>query len=289
MSYYYDIIFRICFYTMLGMGANIVVGSCGLLLLCEGAILGIGAYTCALTMVELSVSFPIALLLSIFSSVVIALFVLNPLLRLRGDTFAIATLGIQMIIISIFNNWPNLTKGPYGLSGIPQPAIGPWEIDTKLEIMLLTMFFCLIVYALSKQLHSLPYGRSLQALRDDEIAATTLGKDVMYYYLIAVAVSAGIMGAAGAFYSVYAAYIEPMTFDLDESIKILSVIIIGGLGRESGALIGAIIIIVFPEILRILGLSQAGVAGMERIIYGIILLLILRFKPTGFWGRVNLR
>ena len=280
---------RICLYTLLGIGANILVGSCGFLLLCEGVLFGIGAYACTLCMVELSMDFGSAFLVAIISSVTIAILVIRPILHLRGDIFALASLGIQMILFSVLNNCVALTKGPAGIGSIPDPRVGFWLIDTRLELLLIMVLVTVIAFQVSKRLRELPYGRSLQAVRDDEIAAISLGKNPVYFYLIAIIVSAGVLGASGAFYAVYVRYINPINFDLEESIKILSVIIVGGLGREKGAFLGAVIIILMPEILRMLGFSQAGAAALERVIYGLVLLVIIRFRPAGLIGRLTLR
>jgi len=270
---------------MLGLSLNLVVGYSGLLSLCHAAFYGIGAYTSTLIILDLGWDFFPAAAAGIVASLVLGAVIGLPLLRLKGDFFVLATMGFQMIVVSIFHNWVDLTRGPYGIPGIPRPSILGWKAITPLSFMALTIVVTILVIALHWQITRSPFGRSLQAIRDDDLAATALGKNSFHFKFMAFIISGSIAALAGTLFAGYLTYIEPTSFGLEETILILSAVIIGGAGNLRGPVLGAVFVVVFPEALRFLQVPDAVAPNVRQIVYGIILVLIMRLRPQGIAGR----
>jgi len=208
-----------------------------------------------------------------------------PSIRLKGDYFVLATLGFQLIVYTILYNWVSVTRGPYGITGIPSPKLfgsieiaGLWSfliLSTVLTIMVVVIFYNLI--------HS-PFGRALRGVRDDELSMKALGKNVNRLKIYTFAISSAFIAVSGFLYATYVSYIDPTSFNLDESIFILSALIVGGLGNIRGPVIGALFVIILPEALRFIGLPDSVAANLRQIIYGLALILLMRYRPQGIAG-----
>ncbi len=284
MNYLLHILIMINIYLILTLSLNIVVGYSGLLSLCHAAFYGIGAYITTLIMMHFGVGFVLATFIGILGAVLLSIIIAIPSLRLKGDYFVLATLGFQIIVFVILYNWVGLTRGPYGIPGIPQPIILGWEIDSLPEYFLLSGGFAGICGFLIYWISYSPFGRALKAIRDDEIAAAALGKNVPKFKTQAFLISAAFASISGALFATYFRYIDPTSFTLMESIFILSIIIIGGTGNIAGPILGSIILVLLPELLRFLKIPDAIAANMRQIIYGILLIALLRLRPQGLAG-----
>lgn len=284
MNYLLHILIMINIYVILTLSLNIVVGYSGLLSLCHAAFYGIGAYTATLLMMNAGLSFLPALLAAIAAAIILSIIIGIPSLRLRGDYFVLATLGFQVIVFVILYNWVSVTRGPYGIPGIPQPNIFGWQVDSLPEFFLLTLVLALasgwVIYLI---LHS-PFGRVLKAIREDEIATAALGKNVPKLKTQSFILGAAFAAIPGVLFATYMRYIDPTSFTLMESIFIISIIIIGGSGNFSGPILGSIILVILPEVLRFLQIPDAIAANMRQIIYGLVLILLLRYRPQGLVG-----
>jgi branched-chain amino acid transport system permease protein len=218
-------------------------------------------------------------------AVLISFVISLPSLRLDGDHFVIATFGFQMILFSIFNNWMELTRGPLGIPGIPQPVIFGWHVDTHLEFLALAAAFACFAYCVVYRITSSPFGRVLHAIREDEAFAKAHGKNTLYFKVTAFAVSAALAAMAGSLYAHYITYIDPTSFTVMESILIISMVIIGGAGSLWGPLVGAFVLVTLPEALRFIGLPSAVAANLRQIIYGSLLVIMMMFRPRGLVGK----
>lgn len=212
----------------------------------------------------------------------------GPALRVHGDYFVIASFGFQVILFSVLNNWVGLTRGPLGLPGIPQPQFGALRIETHGEFLALVWVLALLTFLICRRLVQSPYGRVLKAIREDEVFAQSLGKNVAYFKLSVFAVGAGLAAVAGALYAVYITFIDPTSFTISESIFLISIVIIGGLGNLWGAVLGAAILVVLPELLRFIGISQTYVANIRQMIYGTLLVVMMFLRPQGILGEYAL-
>jgi len=289
MSYLWHILVMINIYAVLAVSLDLAVGYTGLLSLCHAAFYGIGAYASTLLMMKAGLGFVPALLLAIPVTVILSYVIGLPSLRLRGDYFVLATLGFQVIVFSILYNWVWLTRGPYGIPGIPIPSIFGFQIDSVFRYFLFSGIIAIACLWLLRRLTNSPFGRLLQAVRDDEIAAAALGKNVPRVKMLAFAIGAAFAAVPGALFAGYMRYIDPTSFTLMEAIFILSIVVIGGAGSFYGAIAGAAFMVILPEALRFLQIPDAVAANLRQIIYGLLLIVFMRFRPKGFFGKYEFK
>jgi len=289
MAYFFHIIILINIYIIIAISLNLIAGYTGIFSIAHAGFYGIGAYVVALMSVHFGTSFFVNLPCSILISGLVAAILAIPALRIHDDYLVIATFGFQMILFSIFNNWVSLTGGPLGIPGIPKIQIFGLTIDSHFEYLIFTGLFAIAIYSIAKRLVGSPFGRVLKAIREDEIFAQSLGKNVTKYKIL-IFVIGGIMAAiAGALYAHYITFVDPTSFTILESIFMISIVIIGGAGRLAGSVLGAIVLIVIPELLRFLGIPSAIAANMRQMIYGALLVLFIYLRPKGIIGEYEFK
>lgn len=289
MNYILHLLIMIVIYLILAYGFNLVVGFGGLLSLCQAVFYGIGAYASTLLMMKTGMSFIPAILISMVITGLFALLVGIPALRFRGDSFVIVTLGFQMIVFTILYNWVGFTRGPYGIPGIPRPVIAGYEITTLPAYLLLVSVFLLALIAVLFVIYKSPFGMAVKALRDDEMAAEGLGKSPVHIFLYAFVISGMTASVAGGLYATYVTYIDPTSFTLDESIFLLSVLLVGGTGNRLGPFVGVVFMILMPEALRFLGLPDTVAPNVRQMIYGLTLILLMFLRPQGIAGEYKIK
>ena len=275
MEYILHLLIFIVFYTLLAQSLNLSAGLTGLISLAHAGFYGIGAYTSAILSLHFQLPFwinlPIAMLACLIASLVVSLIAL----RTVDDYFIICTLGIQVIIFSLMNNWMELTRGPLGISGIPSISLFGIALDGKVFYLLLSAFFMLIVWQALKNLFNSAFGKTLLAISEDEIYAESIGKNVYQSKVTSYAISAAIAAIPGVLYAHYISYIDPTSFTVTESIFVLSIVIIGGMGNLTGSFLASAFMILLPEILRFVGIPNNVAANVRQIIYGTILVLVM--------------
>lgn len=284
MNYILHILIMISVYSILSLSLNLPVGYTGLLSLAQAAFYGIGAYAATLLMMKVGINFFVALAIAVILSATFSLLVSYPSIRLKGDYFILASLAFQIIIFTILYNWIDLTRGPYGIPGIPRPEILGIKFDDLYKFFALSGSIAFGIFLFTKKLYSSPFGLVLKAIREDELSAISLGKNVKKFKILAFAISSGIAAIAGTLYAAYVTYIDPTSFTLDESIFILSIVIVGGSGNLRGPVIGTLLMILLPEGLRFLGIPDSVAPNVRQIIYALILILLMRFRPQGLAG-----
>ena len=284
MNYLWHILTLITIYVILGMSLNLAVGYTGLLSMCHAAFYGIGAYATTLLMMNAGWAFFPALLGAVLVTTACSLVIAIPSLRLRGDYFVLATLGFQIIVFSILYNWVDFTRGPYGIPGIPVPTVLGRPLESISSYFLFSLLFASICGLLLWAIKVSPFGRTLRAIREDEMAAASLGKNVPRFKTRAFVISAAFAAVPGALFACYMRYIDPTSFTLSESVFILSIVIIGGAGSLAGPVVGAALMVILPEVLRFLQIPDSIAANMRQIIYGLSLILLMRYRPQGIAG-----
>ncbi|WP_457639681.1 branched-chain amino acid ABC transporter permease [Persephonella sp.] len=289
MEYIIHLLIIINIYLILAYANNLLVGFSGLLTLSSAVFYGIGAYATTLFMMKFDFSFLPAVFLSILVSGIIAFLVSFPALRFRRDYFVLVTLGLQIIFFTITYNWVDLTNGPYGISNIPRPDIFGYVISSLYEYLFLFISISVILISILFVIYSSPFGITLKSLRDNEVAGESFGKNAFKYFRLAFTISGAISAVAGSFYATYITYIDPTSFTLDESIFILLILLIGGSGNKIGVLPGTVFMVLLPEMLRFVGLPDSIAANMRQIIYGVILILLMYFRPQGIYGDFRLK
>jgi ABC-type branched-subunit amino acid transport system permease subunit len=270
----------VAIFGMLAVSFNIVVGYAGLFSIAPAAFYGIGAYAVALVTVRLGWSFAPALITGMLVAVMISLALAYASVLVSGEYLAIASYGFQVIIFSIFNNWDDLTRGARGVPGIPNANLAGYSMD-PVALLFATWIGFGVVLAIVWQFSRGAFGRLLRAMREDEIAARALGKDVIRAKVIAFAIAALGAACAGAFFAHHLHYIDPTSFTFDTSMLVLSMVIIGGSGVLWGPVVGALALTALPEVLRFTPLSGALVGPVQQILYAVAVLLALRYRPGG--------
>jgi branched-chain amino acid transport system permease protein len=285
MNYFLHLIVLMELYLILSLSLNLMVGYTGLLTLAHAAFYGIGAYVCTLLMVDLGWPFLPSLALAIGGAFVLSMLISLSSLRFRGDYFILMTLAFQVIVFTILYNWVGVTRGPFGVPGIPKPSIFGLTIDSLASFSVFGFLCAALVAGFLTVVFRSPFGRALQAIRDDELAATALGKKHLSFKLRSVAIASSCAAVAGALYATYVTFIDPTSFTLDESILMLSMVIVGGTGNVRGPIVGALILVLLPEVLRFMAIPDSVAANTRLIIYGLLLILMMRFRPQGIAGR----
>lgn len=288
MPYLTHLLIFICIYGILALSLNLIVGYTGLVSGAHTSFFGIGAYTTALLMVNLKLNFFLALPAGIALAIILALLIGSVLSRFRGDYYVLGSIGFCSIVYTILLNWQSLTGGPLGISGISRPNFFGFILNDNIYFLPLAIIFLLLVYAVCQFVSLSSFGRALKAIREDEQALSVFGYQTSHYKLTVFAIGAGLAAIAGALYASYINYIDPSTFHLNESVFMLSIIILGGLANLRGSLLGAVFLILLPEILRFVGFSTDIAAQMRQFVYGLLLILFMMYRPQGFIGEYRL-
>ncbi|MBT5366842.1 MAG: branched-chain amino acid ABC transporter permease, partial [Nitrospinaceae bacterium] len=262
-------------YVMLALGLNVVVGFAGLLDLGYVAFYAVGAYTYALLNAWIGLSFWPALFAGGALSMIFGILLGIPVLRLRGDYLAIVTLGFGEIIRLVLNNWDGLTNGPNGILNIGRPFIGTHKLYQPMHFFYLVVVLCFITLFVVGRLNRSRLGRAWAALREDETAAECMGINITYTKLTAFAFGATWAGVAGVVFAAKQTFVSPESFNFFESVIILCMVVLGGMGSIPGVILGALVLTVLPEALRDLTLYRPMILGGSMV-----LMMVLR--PQGF-------
>ncbi len=278
-GYYLNIMMQAATYAIAVAGVVIVLGYCGQLALCQAAFLGIGAYCVALGTVDYGLPFFVALALGVVVTSIGGIFLGLATLRLGGHYLAMVTIGFQMIVTMVLTNWISFTRGPDGVSGVERPVLGPLDLGVGSHYLALCLAFLVGVTFYAAGLKASRLGRAMQAVRDNEIAASTCGINVFRTKTVAFGISAALGGLGGGLFAGAFSYISPDQFTFNESIVLLTMALLGGVQSPVGALLGTILLVLLPEWLRFL--RQAYLA-----VYGAAVIAIMIFLPRGVWGLV---
>ena len=281
MEYILHLFILICFYTLLSQGLNLSAGFTGLISLAHAGFYGIGAYTTAILSTQFGFSFWLSIPLAMLISGAIAFIVSLIALRTVEDYFIICTLGIQVIIFSIMNNWMDLTRGPLGIPGIPSISLFGFKLDNKFSFLTLSLFFVAIVWFVLRNISKSGFGKTLTAISEDEIYTQSIGKNVYLSKTVSFTLSAMFAAIPGTLYAHYISYIDPTSFTVTESIFVLSIVIIGGLGNLTGSFLASAFLVLLPEALRFVGMPDSIAANMRQIIYGLILVAVMMTGKNG--------
>lgn len=288
MEYLIHIAILIGIYSILGMSLNLIVGYTGLLSITQAAFYGIGSYTTAILLTKYDINFFVSLILGAVVTAVISLTIGYVLSKFKGDYYALGSFGFNVIVYSIFLNTQSLTRGPLGIPGIDRPELLGFSFSDNLPFFILILVSACLVFFISKFIADSSFGRVLKAIREDEQAIQVFGYKTHQYKLTIFVIGAVLASIAGSFFASYITFIDPSTFTINESIFILSIIILGGLANLRGSVLGAIFLILLPEILRFVGFPSDVAAQMRQVTYGLILVLLMLYRPQGLIGEYKL-
>jgi branched-chain amino acid transport system permease protein len=275
--YQTNIMVNALIYVMLGLGINIVVGLAGLLDLGYVAFYAVGAYSYALLNHHFGLNFWIALPVGAGLGATFGILLGYPVLRLRGDYLAIVTLGFGEIIRLVLENWNEFSFGPSGIANIPRPGL--FGIDMTLEQSTIFIYFLMIVLVIFtifvvNRLQNSRIGRAWIALREDEVACQAMGIDRTKTKLTAFSLGATWAGMAGVVFAAKTTFINPASFTIWESVIILCIVVLGGMGSIVGVIFGALVLILLPEYLR-------AFSEYRMLIFGAVLVTMMVFRPGG--------
>ena len=279
-GYWIDVFFFFGIYVLLGLSLNIVLGEVGLFDLGHMGFMAIGAYTTAILNVSFGIPVIILLPISAIAAGVFAYIVCSPIIHLRGDYLCIVTIGMGEIVRLTLNNNPfGITGGPNGVFGIDFPSFGGiFVINGSIKFY----YYIWLIVALTIigliNLQDSRIGRAWNYIREDIIAAESIGIDVRYYKLLAFVLGAALAGVAGNIYASKLMMVSPESFNFMESCLLFCIVLIGGMGSIPGVLIGAAAISLFPEVFRTF-------AQYRMLIFGMVMIIMMLFRPGGIWPR----
>lgn len=289
MEYLFHILLMLNIYIVLVLSTNVTVMA-NLLTLCQAAFYGIGAYLATYFLMQFKLPIIVIAICVMGLSGLCSILITLASVKLKGDYFILSTLGFQMVVYTILYNWIDVTKGPFGISGIPSlRLLGIWEIHGVYAYFVVSTIAVAALIILFVGLKRSPYGRALRSLRSDEQSLAALGRNVGFLKGSAFFISAAFAGLAGMLYASYASYIDPTSFTLTESLFIISALFIGGIGNISGPILGALFVVFLPEVLRFIGMPESVAAPLRQIIYGLSLVIVMYFRPQGIGGKVILK
>jgi len=273
-----NVLLNAMFYMLLALGLNIIVGYTGLCDLGYAAKFAIGAYTTGILMKTFAWSFWLTLPVSIVASIIIAALIGAPTLKLRSDYLAIVTLGFAEIVRITARNL-NITGSASGLNGIARPELFGMRLTTFTHWFYVYLVLIVIFVIISNRVRYSRFGRALAFIREDEDAAQAMGVNTTLYKLYAYILGAVLGGITGSFYAVQMTSISPTSFDFTQSVNILLAVILGGMGKIPGVIVGAAFFAIFPELFR----DVPFVGNMRMLFFGIMLIIVMINRPQGLW------
>ncbi|WPB55449.1 branched-chain amino acid ABC transporter permease [Xylophilus sp. GOD-11R] len=285
LAYLLNLATLICINAILAVTLNFILGYAGIFSLAHAIFFGIGAYVAAYMGLtwgsSLLAVLPVAMAVAGALSLVLAL----PALRVRGEYFVAASLGLQMLGLTVFAEWKSVTGGNSGLSAIPPARLFQQELDGPYEALGLAAGCLLAIVAVTSVLLKTSFGRNLRAVRDSESAACACGKNVAAIKTLSVVVSSALAAVAGVLYAFYLSFINVESFTLDTSVQLMAMIIIGGVGTVLGPIVGAVLLMVLPSLFSYLPfLPQTEVGSIQQIVYGLAMVLLMIYRPGGIAG-----
>ncbi len=295
MDYIIHLAIIIMIYIPLALSLDLIVGHTGILSIAHAGFYGVGAYTAAILSKFYGFNFFMSMLIGAVLSSLIACGISYSLKKVKGDYYSLASIGLAVIIYTLFMNLDSITKGPFGIFGIARPSISLPFVRENLFIFsnnfsffILISFISLAITYFIYKLNDTHFIRVLHAIREDEDALKVMGYNIQNYKMAVFAIGAAIASISGALYAAYISFIDPSSFTVNESIFLLTVIILGGLASMRGVIYGVIALTLLPEILRFVGLPNEIAAQTRVLLYGMALIYLMYKRPVGMLGKYSL-
>jgi len=280
-NYLTQISIFVSIFLLLAISQNLVLGFGGLFSIVQAALYGVGAYTAALLVLRLHAPFPLDLIGAFALSCAVGAVLAGLLSRLKAELVIIATLALQLVFSAVFRNWNAVTGGNYGTYGIPRPSMFGSPLAGLAPFAAYAAVVALIVFAASLLVAHSPFGLAVRGQREDPVLAEALGHNGARERTLIFVLAAGIAGIAGALYAQFVGYVDPSSFDVNQSLSIITIVVVGGLGNLWGTLGAAIILTILPQLLLLIPATSNAAAQLQLLLYGLILVTIVRFWPNG--------
>ena len=284
MDFLYSYLILAEIYVLLGLSTNLLVGIVGIFSLSQAAVFGVGAYIVADFLLSGALPFLPSLATAAACCVLLNVLVTLPSLRVAGDYFVVTSFGIQLLATAAFTNWTGGTGGANGLPGIPPAGLFGFTLTDTWQYLVLTTVAaalgCLCFWLVMRA----PFGRLLRAIREDELAVAAAAKGVLRAKVEAAALAGAFGGIAGGLYATFLSFIDPSSFDLDASILLLTMIVVGGARTLGGSILGPFLLLALPQALALVAIPTSIAAAARQLIYGVLLIAFALFRPQGLLG-----
>lgn len=285
LAYLLNLATLICINAVLAITLNFIMGYAGIFSIAHAIFFGVGAYTAAYFALHASASvflaIPVAMLIAALISLVLAL----PALRVRGEYFVAASLGLQVLGVTVFSEWKSITGGLGGVIGIPPADVFGYDVVDPVAFLALAATCLVIVLTATTALLRSSFGRNLKAIRDSESAAHAFGKNVAVIKTLSVMLSSALAAVAGALYAFYMGFINVESFTLETSVLLMAMVIIGGTGTVAGPIVGTLLLMLLPGLFSYMSfLPQTEIGSIQQIAYGLAMVLLMIYRPGGIVG-----
>lgn len=282
MNYFLTLVTMFSIGAILAMSLNLVMGYAGRVSMAHGGFMGIGAYTAAWLAMNAGLDMVVGLMVAAIVAGLIGWLFGLATMRISGDEFILASFALQMVIVEAISRWTDVTRGTYGMSGIPKPELFGIALRTVPQFAIYSVVIMLICAIILMRMSRSTFGLVLRGVRESESSMEALGTNTARVKILVMAVAAGFAGIAGTLQASLVTFIHPSNFSIMLSIIVVAYLLVGGLGNMWGAVLGAVILISLPEIIATTGLVPSNLLGpMERIVYGVVLMLFVLFRPKG--------
>lgn len=285
LAYILNLVTLISINAVLAITLNFIMGYAGIFSMAHAVFFGVGAYTAAWFALNFSASFFLAVPVAMFVAAALSLVLALPALRVRGEYFVAASLGLQVLGVTIFAEWKSFTGGLGGVIGIPPVDLFGFVVANPTHFMLLAVGCLVLVIFLTNVLLRSSFGRNLKAIRDSESAAHAFGKNVAVIKTLSVMISSALAAVAGALYAFYLGFINVESFMLDTSVLLMAMVIIGGTGTLMGPVVGTLLLMLLPSLFSYMWfLPPTEIGAIQQIAYGAAMVLLMIFRPGGLVG-----
>jgi branched-chain amino acid transport system permease protein len=284
MDFLYSYIVLAEIYVLAALSTNLLVGVVGIFSVSQAAVFGVGAYIVAYMLLQDVMGFLPALAIAALCCVLLNVLLTLPSLRVAGDYFVVTSFGIQLLATAVFTNWTEGTGGANGLPGIPPPVVFGISVDDAWQFLVLSSIFAALGALCFWLVMRAPFGRKLRAIREDELAVAAAGKTVLRAKVSAAALAGAFAGIAGGIYACFLSFIDPSSFDLDASVLMLTMVVVGGARTLRGSIIGPFVLLALPQLLTLVAIPTTIAAAVRQLLYGALLIAFMLFRPQGLAG-----
>jgi branched-chain amino acid transport system permease protein len=285
MGYLIAIVILVLIYIILATSLDIVFSNAGIFSVSHAAFFGIGALIYAVLSKLGHVNYFLIIGIVIVVTSLTAILIAISTLKIKGDYFIIASFGFQMIAYDIFYNWVKFTSGASVIYAIPRPTIFNITFDSASKYFILVLITTVLCVFICWRLSHSPFGNLLRAIKDDDIAVQASGRSPLVFKIKALVISGILAAIAGVLYSGYLSIFVPGAYDVDLSISIVAMVIVGGSGNIWGASLGAAVLVILPQLISFLNLPTTIIGPLQQLFYGVLLIVFMRLRPEGLLKR----
>jgi len=285
MTYIAHILVMASIFSTIAVSLNLTAGHSGLISVCQAAFFAVGAYSTAILTTAHGWPWEASVCAGACVAIAVSLCVGRVALRLGQQTFVLATFALQMIMFHVLQNWSDVTGGALGIPGVPMASAVGLQASPGLPALLLAGSAAVFAVLCVSHITRTPYGRVLRGIREDEPLMQSACKNTLRFKLNVFVLSAVFASISGSIYASYAGYVDPSSFTIHDSIFMLAIVIIGGTGSTRGAVLGAVVLVGFPEALRFVGMSSSVAANVRQLLYGVLLVGCMLWRPQGLLGK----